>query len=137
MADTVRRIEYYYVKVPDQPGTAARTLGPLKQSGVNLIAYLAFPIGDKQSQLDLVPENPAALKEAARKADIPLSTGKKAFLIQGDDRVGATADTVSKLAEAKINIIGTMATAAGGGRYGMVLWVAPAEYERAAKALGV
>jgi len=137
MADTVRRIEYYYVKVPDQPGTAARTLGPLKQSGVNLIAYLAFPIGDKQSQLDLVPENPAALKEAARKADIPLSTGKKAFLIQGDDRVGATAGTVSKLAEAKINIIGTMATAAGGGRYGMVLWVAPADYERAAKALGV
>jgi hypothetical protein len=137
MTDTVRRIEYYYVKVPDEPGTAALTLGPLKQSGVNLFAYQAFPIGDKQSQLDLVPEDPAALKEAAGKAGIPLSEAKQAFLIQGDDRVGAVADTVSKLAEAKINITATMATAAGGDHYGMVLWVAPADYEAAAKALGV
>ena len=137
MADTVRRIGYYHVKVPDEPGTAARTLGPLKQSGVNLFAYLAFPIGDKQSQLDLVPEDLAALKEAAGKAGIPLSDAKNAFLIQGDDRVGAVVDTVGKLAEAKINITATSATAAGGGRYGMVLWVAPANYEAAAKALGV
>ena len=137
MADTVRRIEYYYVKVPAEPGTAAQTLGPLKQSGVNLVAYQAFPIGDKQSQLDLVPEDPAAFKVAAGKAGIPLSEAKKAFLVQGDDRAGAVVDTVSKLAEAKINITATMATAAGGGNYGMVLWVAPADYEAAAKALGV
>jgi hypothetical protein len=137
VADTVRRIGYHYVKVPDEPGTAARMLGPLKQSGVNLLAYLAFPIGDKQSQLDLVPEDGAALKEAARKAGIPLSDAKNAFLIQGDDRAGAVVETVGKLAEAKINITATMATAAGGGRYGMVLWVAPADYEAAAKALGV
>lgn len=44
---------------------------------------------------------------------------------------------MGKLAEAKINITATIATAAGGGRYGMVLWVAPADYEAAAKALGV
>jgi hypothetical protein len=137
MANTVRRIDYYYVKVPDEPGTAARTLGPLKQSGVNLLAYLAFPIGDKQSQLDLVPEDPAAFKVVAGKAGIPLSEAKKAFLVQGDDRAGAVVDTVSKLAEAKINITATMATAAGAGRYGLVLWVAPADYEAAAKALGV
>jgi hypothetical protein len=137
MAETVRRIEYYYVKVSDEPGTAARTLGPLKQSGVNLLAYLAFPIGDKQSQLDLVPEDPAAFKVAAGKAGIPLSEAKKAFLVQGDDRTGAVMDTVSKLAEAKINITATMATAAGAGRYGLVLWVSPADYEGAAKALGV
>ena len=137
MADAVRRIGYYHVKVPDEPGTAARTLGLLKKSGLNLLAFLAFPIGDKQSQLDLVPEDLAALKEAASKAAIPLSDAKNAFLIQGDDRVGAVVDTVGKLAEAKINITATMATAAGGGRYGMVLWVAPADYEAAAKALGV
>jgi len=137
MTDTVRRIGYYYVRVPDEPGTAASTLGPLKQSGVNLLAYLAFPIGDKQSQLDLVPEDPTALKEGASKAGIPLSDAKNAFLIQGDDRLGAVVDTLGKLAEAKINIIATIATAAGGGRYGMVLWVAPADYVAAAKALGV
>jgi hypothetical protein len=137
MADTVRRIGYSYVKVPDEPGTAARTLRPLRQSGVNLLAYLAFPVGDKQSQIDLVPEDAAALKRAASKAGIALSDSKNAFLIQGDDRVGAVVDTVDQLAEAKINITATMAVSAGGGRHGMVLWVAPADYEAAAKVLGV
>ena len=73
MADTVRRIEYYYVTVPDEPGAAARTLAPLKESGVNLLVYLAFPTGNGQAQIDLVPENPAALKQAAGKAGLKLS----------------------------------------------------------------
>jgi hypothetical protein len=30
-----------------------------------------------------------------------------------------------------------MATSASGGRYGMVVWVAPTDYEAAAKSLGV
>jgi predicted amino acid-binding ACT domain protein len=72
---------------------------------------------------------------AAGKAGIRLSEAKKAFLVQGDDRTGAVLDTVSRLAEAKINITATMATAGGAGRYGLVLWVAPADYEAAAKAL--
>lgn len=42
-----------------------------------------------------------------------------------------------KLADAGINLTAAAAASAGGGRYGMVLWVAPADYERAAKALGV
>lgn len=137
MADTVRRVEYYYVSVKDEPGAASRTLAPLKESGVNLLAYLAFPTGKNQAQIDLVPEDPAALKRAASKAGLALSAAKKAFLIQGNDRTGAVADTTRKLGDAKINIRAAAAAAAGAGQYGMVLWVAPADYERAAKALGV
>ncbi len=76
------------------------------------------------------------LRDAAERAGITLSEAKRAFLIQGDDRVGAVADTTSKLAEANINITAAAATGAGGGRYGMILWVAPADYDRAAEALG-
>ena len=47
------------------------------------------------------------------------------------------ADTLAKLAEAEINVTASAATGAGSGRYGMILWVAPADYERAADALGV
>lgn len=136
MADRVRRIEYYYVTVPDEPGVAAGVLAPLMEGGVNLLAYLAFPTGNKQAQIDLVPENPAALKQAAGKAGLKLSDAKRAFLIQGDDRPGAVADSARKLADAKINITAAAAASAGAGRYGMILWVAPASYERAAQALG-
>jgi hypothetical protein len=40
---------------------------------VNLLAYLGFPLGGGQSQIDLVPEDPQSLKEAAERAGLTLS----------------------------------------------------------------
>jgi hypothetical protein len=136
MADTVRSVEYYYVTVPDEPGEGQRVLSALKDSGVNLLAFLGFPLGGGRSQIDLVPEDAESLRQAAEQASITLSEAKRAFLIQGDDRVGAVADTTAKLAEANVNLTAAAAAGAGSGRYGMIVWVAPADYERAAAALG-
>jgi hypothetical protein len=136
MADSIRGVEYYYVTVPDEPGEGQRILSALQEGGVNLLAYLGFPAGGGQSQLDLVPEEPGALKDAAERLGLTLSEAKRAFLVQGDDRVGAVADTVAKLAEASINVTAAAATSAGSGRYGMILWVAADDYDRAAGVLG-
>jgi hypothetical protein len=136
MADSVRSVEYFYVTVPDTPGEGQRILSALKESGVNLLAFLGFPLGGGRSQIDLVPEDPDSLKAAADRAGIALSDAKRAFLIQGDDRVGAVADITAKLAEANINLTAAAATGAGSGRYGMIVWVAAADFERAADALG-
>jgi len=135
MADKTRRVEYYYVTVPDRPGEGKKVLSALKESNVNLLAYLGFPSGDGNSQLDLVPEDADALKQAAGKAGLKLSDSKRAFLIQGDDRAGAVGDTLAKLADAGVNVTAATATTAE-GKYGLVLWVSPTDYERAAKALG-
>jgi hypothetical protein len=136
MAETVRPVDYYYVTVPDAPGEGNRVLSALKESGVNLVAYLGFPVAGSQSQIDLVPDEPESLREAADRAGVTLSEAKRAFLVQGDDRVGAIADVTAKLARANINVTAAAATSAGSGRYGMILWVGPADYERAAGALG-
>ena len=136
MADTIRSVEYYYVTVPDKPGAGASVLEPLRDAGVNLLAYLGFPCGRRRSQIDLVPEDAASLKEAARRARLKLSRAKRAFLVQGDDRAGAVADLTRKLADAKINVTAAAAATAGGSRYGMILWVAPRDFSRACKALG-
>ena len=136
MADTVRGVEYYYVTVSDVPGEGQRILSALKDTGVNLLAFLGFPLEGGQSQIDLVPEDPESLREAGERIGITLSEAKRAFLVQGDDRVGAVADTMAKLADANVNVTAAAATGAGSGRYGMILWVAPADYERAAGALG-
>jgi hypothetical protein len=136
MADTVRGVEYYYVTVPDTPGEGQRILAALKDSGVNLLAFLGFPLGGGQAQIDLVPEDPQALKEAAEQAGVTLSEAKRAFLIQGDDRVGAVADITTRFAEADVNITAAAAAGAGSGRFGMILWVADADYEKAAETLG-
>jgi hypothetical protein len=136
MADTVRGVDYFYVTVPDTPGEGQRILSALKDGRVNLLAFLGFPLSGGQSQLDLVPEDPDSLREVAEQAGVTLSEAKRVFLIQGDDRVGAVADTLEKLTEADINVTAAAATRAGSGRYGMILWVAAADYERAADALG-
>jgi len=69
---------------------ATRILSALRASGVNLLAYLGFSIGGGQSQIDLVPEDSNALKEAAERAGITLSEAKRAFLIRhhGEARGG-------------------------------------------------
>lgn len=135
MAYTVRKVEYYKVSVSNRAGEGAKLLAPLGAGGVNLLAFTGFPQGRK-AQVDFVPENPAAFQRAAKKAKIRLSARKFALLVQGDDRPGAVAEIAAKLAAAKINITAMDAVAAGGGRFGAILWVKPASLARAAKVLG-
>jgi len=46
------------------------------------------------------------------------------------------AEVLKRLADAKINVTALDAVCTGGGRYGAILWVKPASFEAAAKALG-
>jgi hypothetical protein len=135
MSDTVRKVDYYYVVVPDKPGECARVLSALAAEGINLLAFSGFPSARK-GQLDLVPEDSNAFKLAAKKLKLKLSARKSGFLVQGDDRVGALNETLDKLAGAKINITAMDAISSGGGRYGAIFWVKPLAVSRAAKLLG-
>ena len=135
MAETIQRVQYYYTEVSDKPGEGARLLNLLKEEGVNLLAFTGFPKG-RRAQIDFVPADQAAFKAAAKKAKIKLVGPKTGFLIQGDDRVGAIADIMTKLAEAKINVTAVDAAAAGLGRYGAILWVKSRDVKKAANVLG-
>jgi len=136
MAETIRRVDYFYIETPNRPGEAARALKTLKDAGINLLAFSGFPKG-RRAQLDFIPADPAALVKAAKRAGWKLSAKKSGFLIQGEDRPGAVADILGKLADAKINVTAVDAVCAGADRYGAILWVKPPDLKRAAKALGV
>src|SRR6266852_5908508 len=103
MADTVRQIDYFYVQVPHRAGEAAKALRTLKDAAVNLVAFSGFPEG-RRAQMDFIPADPAAFKSTAKANKWKLVGPKRGFLIQGDDHVGAIADIVGKLADAKINV---------------------------------
>ncbi|MCS6951422.1 MAG: hypothetical protein RMK57_10120 [Bryobacterales bacterium] len=137
MAEEIRRVDYYYVTVPDKPGEGARILAALHEAGVNLLAFSGFPAAARKAQLDFIPENPAAFAKAARKAGLKLSPKKSGFLIQGEDRPGAVAEVMGKLATAGINVTAIQAICAGAGRYGAILWVKSPDLRKASKALGV
>jgi hypothetical protein len=136
MMDTIRRVDYYYIQVPDKPGEGAKILEALKEAGVNLLAFSGFPRG-RRAQLDFIPEDPVAFVNVARRAKWKLSPKKTGFLVQGEDRIGACSDFLGKLAAAKINVTAVDAVSAGAGRYGAIFWVKPRDVNRAAKALGI
>jgi hypothetical protein len=134
MADRVKKVAYVYVMLPNRAGQGASILEALRQAGVNLLAFHAFPAGGAKA--DLVAEDNAALRRVAKKNGWKLSSSKKAFIVQGDDRVGAAERHFARLAEAGINVVANSAIAAGQGRYGMILWVKPKDYTKAARILG-
>ena len=135
MAETIRKVYYFYAEVPNKPGEGARILAALRDAGVNLLAFSGFPSG-RRSQIDFVAENPDLLKAAARQAGLKLSPKKTGFLVQGEDRPGAVGDMMGRLAAAGINVTAIDAVTAGEGRYGAILWVKPPDVRKAAQALG-
>jgi hypothetical protein len=136
MPDRVKKVNYCYPIVPNRAGQGASILSELAREGVDLIAYSGFPAGGGKSQLDLVLEDMGALRRLARRNGWRLSKVKKGFHIQGSDQLGAVHRHLQKLADARINVTAADAVAAGQGRYGMILWVKPRDYARAARALG-
>jgi len=136
MADQIRKVDYFYVDVPDKAGEGARVLAALKEAGINLLNFTAFPTSAGRAQLDLVTDSGDALVKAAKGAGLTLSAKKQAFFVQGQNRAGAAAEVLRKLADAKVNIKAANGSAGQGG-FGMIVWVAPGDYAAAAKALGV
>jgi len=134
MADRLRKVDYFYVMVPNTAGQGSKVLAGLAAEGVNLLAFSGFPSRGK-GQLDLVPENSAKFRRAARKLKLKLSKRKTGFLLQGSDRVGAMTKTLKSLAAAKINVTAMDAVTGGDGRFGAIFWVKPKKVAKAAKLL--
>ena len=135
MSEMIRKVDYYYTTASDKPGEGTRLLSALKQAGVGLLAVHGFPSARK-AQIDFIPTDPAAFVAAAKGAKIKLSKAKTAFLVEGDDRVGAVEGVMARLSTAKINITAITGVCAGMGRYGAILWVQPRDVKKAAAALG-
>src|SRR3984893_15776665 len=137
MADQIRRVDYFYVEVPDKPGEGARLFGKLKEAGINLLSFTAFPGPGGKAQIDLVPRDPDALLRAAKQAGLKLSARKTAFFAEGPDRAGVVADLLGRLAGAGINVRAGNGCCAPGGGSGVVFLGPEGKVGRAAKALGI
>jgi len=131
----IRKVVYFSMQVPNRPGIGVQMLNAIAKGKHNLLAFTGFPNG-AGAQVDFVPANPAAFARGAKKAGIKLGKKKTAFLVRGEDRVGALVRILGKLAEAKINMVAMDAVTAGGGRYGAIFWVKPKDIGRASRLLG-
>ena len=106
-----------------------------KEAGVNFVGIWGYPAGKSKSRIDLVPVDAAALKKTAKQLKIDIGKKQTAFHITGEDRPGAVAEVLAKLAEKKINVYAAQALCAGNGRFGALVQVDPDDVKKAAKAL--
>ena len=135
MADRVRAVDYYHIRMPDKPGAGAGILALFRKERVSFNAVHAFPDG-KRVQVDFVPKDGRKFLRVARKAKLKVSKKKNAFMVEGTDRAGALARVLEMTAGEEINVTAVTAVSGGKGRFGAIFWVKPKDYRRAAKALG-
>jgi hypothetical protein len=137
MTSVIRRVEYFYTTVRDQPGEAYKLLHLLSELGIKQLAFAAVPTGLMRTQLTIFPEEPQKLTGEARRAKLDLDGPYPALLVQGDDELGALADIHRRLFEAGVNVYASSGVADGQGSYGYVIYIRPEEFARAAQALDV
>ncbi len=137
MPTQVRRVEYFYTMVPDQPGEAHRLLSDLAKLQVNLLAFTAIPIGPFQTQMAIFPAEASQLQRAAESAKISLDGPHSAILVQGDDDLVELAKIHELLYQANVNVYAATGVTAGNGSFGYLIYVRPEQYEQAVEALGV
>ena len=137
MAYTIRRVEYYYANIRDALGAAYRVLSELAGLGVNLLAFTAVPSGPDLAQFALFPQDPGKLAAEAEAARLPLEGPYHAFLVQGDDELGALASVHEQLFRAGVDVYASSGVTDGRGSFGYVVYVREDQFGRAAEALGV
>ena len=131
----IRKVVYFSMQVPNRPGVGMQMLNAIAKGKHNLLAFTGFPNGAK-AQVDFSPARPVEFARGAKKAGVKLGKRKVAFLVQGEDRVGALVRILDRLAKAKINMVAMDAVTAGGRRFGAIFWVRPKDVARTSRLLG-
>jgi hypothetical protein len=137
MAATIYSVDYYYTTVEDRPGQGCRFLETLASEEVNLLAFNAFPVGRDRTQLVIYPLNATWLGDMARHEGLRLIGPHHAFMVHGDDELGALVSIHQRLCDAEINVSSSNGITDGRGGYRYIMHVHPEDYDRAIEVLGV
>ena len=137
MAYSIRRVDYFYTTIRDRPGAAYKLLSQMAEMGLNMVAFTAVPMGPMHTQLTIFPEDTEKMAAAAQRAGMKVEGPHPAFLVQGDDELGALAEIHQVLYRANVNVYASSGVTDGRGTFGYLIYVRPDEYDRAAGALSL
>jgi hypothetical protein len=135
MALTVRNAEYFYIRIEDSQAKAYELLAQMASAEVSLLAFSAVPYGPNHMELTIFPDRSQIFVELARKLGWETAGPQHAFLVQGDDNLGALADIQRMLIEAAVEIYASSGVTDGSGHFGYVIYFKEEDHARAARAL--
>lgn len=137
VAYSILRINYFYTTVRDRPGAAYNLLSQMAEMGVNMLAFTAVPVGPMHTQLTIFPEDTGKMETMAQRAGMEIDGPHPAFLVQGDDELGALAEIHQALYETNVNVYASSGVTDGRGCFGYIIYVRAEDYDRAAEALSI
>jgi hypothetical protein len=132
---TAQRVTYFKANLEDKPGTLLALAKDLKVKNLGLTGLWGYGTSTGRGDVFVIPKNPEKLRNAWKQAGILVEEGT-AFFLKGADKTGALIKSLDAIAQAGVNIIAMNAIAVG-GKYGSMVWVAQADVQKAAQALGV
>jgi len=135
--NTIRRVQYFYATLKDQPGEAYQMLNQLADLGINLLALTVVPIGPNATQMTIFPEDALDFKSITQKAGLETEGPHSAIMVQGNDRVGALTEIHEKLFMAGVNVYASSGVSNAKGSFGYIIYVRPDVFETAAEVLGI
>ena len=137
MSYVIRRVNYFYTTVRDRPGAAYKLLQQMAELGLNMLAFTAVPVGPMHTQLTIFPEDAGKMESMAQRAGMKVDGPHPAFLVQGDDELGALAEIHQILYQTNVNVYASSGVTDGRGSFGYVIYVRPEDFDRAASALSI
>ena len=114
MADA-KLIKECQVSITNETGSGAKLLATLEKAGLNMKGVVGYQLGQDQASMHVLVEDYGKACEAIRNAGYSCETVDVA-LVEVEDRLGAVAEVLGRLAKAGIPVEHCYATAGTGGR---------------------
>lgn len=137
MKARIRSVPYYYARIEGDPDQAYTWLEELASAKVDLLAFSALPYGPNHVEVTLFPVDRRELERSALARGVALVGPYHAFLIQGDDRLGALAEIHKDLRDTGVKVYASTGVTDGQGRFGYIVYVRELDFEAAERVLDV
>ena len=95
----------FALTLDDRPGTLAKATDAIAKAGINIEGYCAVPSGkDGKGTFRVVTSDPATTRKALETAGFKVQEERDIAVIDIDDRPGALAQILRRLAENELNV---------------------------------
>lgn len=130
-----QRVLYFKASLEDKPGALLTIAKDLKSKNLGLVGLWGYATVPGRAELYVIPKNADKLRNAWKAQGIVFEEAT-AFFLKGGDKTGALVKSLEAIAQAGVNIVANGAIGVK-GQYGSFVWVAQADVDKTAQALGI